>query len=103
MNQILYWLSSGNDKDTDKYKDKDKDKVFQRPKEGHFFQKQRFQVSRTIFPLKKTLHKMFTQGFVDPGPEYLLRMIFCSGMNIFQGGHIFIGLVIDLGSSYVCI
>ena len=30
MNQILYWLSSGNDKDTDKYKDKDK--VFQRPK-----------------------------------------------------------------------
>ena len=84
--QILHWLSSGNDNDTHKDKDNGKDKVFQRPKICYIFQKQWFQGYQVRYFLAKNSpsKKMFTQGFVDPGPEYFSEKNF-SGVNIFQG------------------
>ena len=69
--QILHWLSAGNYNDTHKDKDNDKGKVFQRPS------------CSIIVPFKKlSTKKMFTQGFVVPGPEYFSEKNF-SGVTFF--------------------
>ena len=78
---------------------KDKNKVFQRPKVRYIFQKHGFQGYQYNISLSKVFHKKLFSKHCSP------KVSWTQALNIFPGWFffIFIGLLFDLGSRYICI